>query len=100
MLDDGSRGVDDQFIRSALLRLTWQVTPKLKFGAYHDEVDKYRGHDMQSLYDPETAATVWNSPAYHTNQAKLTMTATSRLLLEGGFSSNLEVLHERIPAGN
>ena len=27
VLDDGSRGVDDQFIRSALLRLTWQVTP-------------------------------------------------------------------------
>jgi hypothetical protein len=90
VLDDGSRGVDDQFIRSALLRLTWQVSSKLKFGAYHDEVDKYRGHDMQSLYDPETAATVWNSPAYHTNQAKLTYTASSKLLLEGGFSSNLE----------
>src|SRR4029079_11033767 len=72
------------------LRLTWQVTPKLKFGAYQDEVDKFRGHDMQSLYDPETAATVWKSPAYHTNQAKLTYTATSRLLIEGGFSSNLE----------
>ena len=88
--DNGSRGVDDQFIRSALLRLTWQVTSKLKFGAYHDEVDKFRGHDMQSLYDPETAATVWHSPAYHTNQAKLTYTATTRLLVEGGFSSNLE----------
>ena len=88
--DDGSRGVDDQFIRSALVRLTWQVTPKLKFGAYQDEVDKFRGHDMQSLYDPETAGTVWHSPAYHTNQAKLTYTASSRLLFEGGFSSNLE----------
>jgi hypothetical protein len=90
VLDDGSRGVDDQFIRSAMVRLTWQITPKLKFGAYDDEIDKYRGHDMQSLYDPETAATVWTSPAYHTNQGKLTYTATSRLLLEGGFSSNLE----------
>jgi len=88
--DDGKKGVDDQFIRSALLRLTWQVTPKLKFGAYQDEIDKYRGHDMQSSYDPETAAIQWFSPAYHTNQAKLTYTATSRLLLEGGFSSNLE----------
>ena len=37
-----------------------------------DEIDKYRGHDMQSGYDPETAATQWFSPAYHTNQAKLT----------------------------
>ena len=90
VLDDGSRGVDDQFIRSGLLRLTWQVAPKLKFSAYHDEIDKNRGHDMQSNYDPETAATIWRSPAYHTNQAKLTSTVTSRLLLEGGFSSNLE----------
>src|SRR6476659_5608085 len=90
VMDDGSRGVDDQFIRSALLRLTWQVSSKLKFGAYHDEVDKYRGHDMQSLYEPETAATVWNSPVYHTNRAEPTYPATGRLLREGGFSSNLE----------
>jgi carboxypeptidase family protein len=90
VLDDGGRGVDDQFIRSAMLRLTWQITPKLKLGAYHDEIDKYRGHDMQSLYDPETAAVQWFSPAYHTQQAKLTYTATSRLMIEGGYSSNLE----------
>jgi hypothetical protein len=88
--DDGSRGVDDQFIRSALARITWQVTPKWKFGVYQDEIDKYRGHDMQSKYDPETAAVQWFSPAYHTNQAKLTGTLTPRLLVEGGFSSNLE----------
>ncbi len=88
--DDGSRGVDDQFIKSALARVTWQMTSKWKLGVYQDEIDKYRGHDMQSRYDPETAATQWFSPAYHTNQAKLTGTLTPRLLIEGGFSSNLE----------
>jgi hypothetical protein len=88
--DDGSRGVDDQFIKSVLARVTWQITPKWKLGLYQDEIDKYRGHDMQSRYDPETAATQWFSPAYHTNQAKLTATLTPRVLLEGGFSSNLE----------
>ena len=88
--NDGSRGVDDQFIRSALARVTWQITPKWKLGVYQDEIDKYRGHDMQSKYDPETAAVQWFSPAYHTNQAKLTGTLTPRLLVEGGFSSNLE----------
>jgi hypothetical protein len=87
---DGSRGVDDQFIRSALARVTWQITPKWKLGAYQDEIDKYRGHDMQSRYEPETAAVQWFSPAYHTNQAKLTGTVTPRLLVEAGFSSNLE----------
>jgi hypothetical protein len=88
--NDGSQGVDDQFIKSGLVRLTWQITPKLKFGAYHDEIDKFRGHDMQSGWDYEEAAGIWHSPAYHTNQGKLTYTATSRLLFEGGFSSNLE----------
>jgi hypothetical protein len=88
--DDGSPGIDDQFIKSALVRLTWQMTPKTKFAAYFDEVDKFRGHDMQALYDPEEAAVLWGSPAYHTASAKFTHTATSRLLLEGGWSSNLE----------
>jgi hypothetical protein len=88
--DDGSQGVDDQFIKSAMARVTWQVSPRNKFTAYFDEVDKYRGHDMQSGDDPETAATVWYSPAYHTTAAKWTSTVTSRLLVDAGFSSNLE----------
>jgi hypothetical protein len=89
-LPDGSQGVDDQFIKSVLGRVTWQISPRNKFSAYDDEIDKYRGHDMQALFDPDTAATVWNSPAYHTNQAKWTSTVSSRLLIDAGFSSNLE----------
>ncbi len=88
--DDGSQGIDDQLIKSALLRLTWQATPKNKLSAYFDEVDKYRGHDMQSLYDPEETGIQWFSPAYHTDSAKWTSTATSKLLLEAGFSNNSE----------
>jgi hypothetical protein len=87
---DGSQGIDDQFIKSVMARLTWQISPRHKFSAYDDEVDKYRGHDMQALYDPDTAATVWNSPAYHTNQAKWTSTVTNKLMIDAGFSSNLE----------
>jgi hypothetical protein len=89
-LDDGSQGVDDQFIRQAALRLTWQVSSRNKLSAYWDEIDKYRGHDMQSLVDPETASVRWFSPAYHTAQAKWTSTLSSRLLFEGGWSSNIE----------
>jgi hypothetical protein len=87
---DGGQGVDDQFIKSIMARITWQISPRNKFSAYNDEIDKYRGHDMQALYDPDTAATVWNSPAYHTNQAKWTSTVTSKLMIDAGFSSNLE----------
>ncbi len=88
--DDGSQGIDDQSIFSGLARLTWQVSPRNKISAYFDEIDKYRGHDMQSNYDPETAATVWNSPAYNTKGIKWTSPVTSSLFLEAGWSSNLE----------
>ena len=87
---DGSPGIDDQYIRSAMLRLTWQIAPRLKLSAYNDEVDKFRGHDMQAQYVPEESANRWRSPAYTTSSAKLTYTASSRWLVEGGWSRNLE----------
>ncbi len=89
-LDDGSKGVDDQFIRSAMARVTWQITPRNKLSAYFDEIDKYRGHDMQSNEDPETAALRWFSPAYNTGSVKWTSTVSNRTLLETGYSRNLE----------
>lgn len=88
--DDGSQGIDDQFIKNGMARLTWQVSPRNKISGYFDEIDKYRGHDMQANYDPETASTVWNSPAYHTTAIKWTSPVTSSLFLEGGFSNNTE----------
>jgi len=89
-MDDGSQGIDDQFIRSATARLTWQVSPRHKISGYFDEIDKYRGHDMQANYDPETAATVWNSPAYHTTALKWSSPMTGSLFLEAGVSNNTE----------
>jgi hypothetical protein len=88
--DDGSQGVDDQYIKQGLVRLTWQATPRNKISAYFDEIDKYRGHDMQSNDDPEEAALQWFSPAYHTAQVKWSSTVSSRMFLEAGWSSNLE----------
>jgi hypothetical protein len=89
-MDDGSQGIDDQFIKNGMARLTWQISPRNKISGYFDEIDKYRGHDMQANYDPETAATVWNSPAYHTTAIKWTSPVTSSLFLEAGFSNNTE----------
>jgi Carboxypeptidase regulatory-like domain/TonB-dependent Receptor Plug Domain len=88
--DDGSGGIDDQFIKSGMARLTWQISNNSKLTAYFDEVDKYRGHDMQSNEDPETASLRWFSPAYHTGSIKYTSTLTNALLLEAGYSRNLE----------
>ncbi len=89
-MDDGSQGIDDQYILNGMARLTWQATPRNKISGYFDEIDKYRGHDMQANYDPETAATIWNSPAYHTTAIKWTSPISSSLFLEAGFSNNTE----------
>ena len=88
--DDGSPGIDDQYIKSAMARVTWQISPRNKLAAYFDEIDKYRGHDMQSNEDPETASLRWFSPAYNTGSLKWTSTVSNRMLLEAGYSRNLE----------
>ena len=90
VMDDGTQGLDDQFIKNGMARLTWQVSSRNKISAYFDEIDKYRGHAMQANDDPETAGTVWNSPAYHTTAIKWTSPLTSSLFLEAGFSNNTE----------
>jgi hypothetical protein len=87
---DGSQGIDDQRIKSALLRLTWQASPRHKFAAYYDEIDKYRGHGMNAGDDVATASQVWTSPRYSSAAAKYTGSLSSRLLIEAGYSFNYE----------
>ena len=83
-------GIDDQSIESALLRLTWQITPKHKFSVYYDEINKYRGHGMNSGDDYRTASQVWTSPKYNSAAAKYTGTLSNQFLAEAGYSFNYE----------
>jgi hypothetical protein len=84
------QGIDDQKIKSALLRLTWQISPRNKISAYFDEIDKYRGHGMNAGDDPRTASQIWTSPLYNSGAAKFTSTVSNQLLIDGGFSFNYE----------
>ena len=84
------QGVDDQRIRSILLRMTYQISAKNKLAAYFDEIDKFRGHAMFAGDDYNTAAVEWDSPAYHTASAKWTSTVSNRMLIEAGYSNNTE----------
>jgi hypothetical protein len=84
------QGIDDQHIKSAMLRFTWQVSPRNKFSVYYDRVAKDRGHGMNAGDDPATASQIWTSPDYSTGSVKWTSTASSRLLVEGGYSFNRE----------
>src|SRR5437867_5398520 len=85
-----AQGVDPQTINSGLGRLTWQVSPRNKLSAYIDRIHKTRGAAMDPGDDQATAAVVWNSPLYMTNTIKWTSTVTNKLLLEAGYSSNIE----------
>ncbi len=83
-------GIDDQKIKSGLLRLTWQATSKHKFSVYYDEIDKFRGHGMNAGDDPATASQIWTSPKYNSAAAKYTGTLSNQLLAEAGYSFNYE----------
>jgi hypothetical protein len=84
------QGVNQQQINSVLLRLTWQVSPRNKLSAYMDRLFKTRDHDIGPGDDPVTAGFRWNSPIYETSTIKWTSTISNRLLVEGGYSSNIE----------
>jgi hypothetical protein len=84
------RGVDPQSIRSVQARIVWQISQNNKFTAYNDRILKNRGAAMTAGQDPATASQVWQSPRYTVGTAKFTSTLSSRLLFEGGFSTNYE----------
>ena len=84
------QGVDDQKIKSALFRVTWQASPRNKFSVYFDEIDKFRGHGMNAGDDPRTASQVWTSPAYNDGAIRWTSTVSNRLMVDAGFSMNQE----------
>ena len=84
------QGVDPQHQYSALGRFTWQVSPRNKLSAYYDRIHKSRGAAQGPGDDQTTASVVWNSPLYTTNSVKWTSTVSSKLLVEGGYSGNLE----------
>ena len=84
------QAVNEQQINSVLLRLTWQVSPRNKLSAYLDRLFKSRDHDVIAGDDPKTAGFRWNSPIYETSTIKWTSTVSNRLLIEGGYSSNIE----------
>ncbi len=84
------QGIDDQFINSATLRLTWQVSGRNKLSVYYEEIDKFRGHGMNAGDDPLTASQIWTSPRYNDAVLKWTSAISSKLLFDAGYSFNYE----------
>ena len=90
-------GIEDQWIQNQMVRLTWQVNQKNKFSVYHDRYPKFKGHEVMPA-----SVTEWDTAAgrrdpehalYYTGQAKWTSTISNKLLLEAGYSTNVEYLY-------
>ena len=83
--------VDDNLIKSGMIRLTYQASRRHKFAAYADGIIKFRGHECATNTFPTAEACGIRSPKrYFTAQTKYTGTLTSSLLVEAGWSENDE----------
>jgi hypothetical protein len=89
-------GVEDQWIQNQMVRLTWQINQQNKFSIYHDRYPKFKGHEVIG-----GAVAEWDTAAgrrdpfhalYYTGQAKWTSSVSNKLLLEAGYSTNVEYL--------
>ena len=97
---DGSQGINEQYVKNLSLRLTYQLSQKVKVTGYADRVSKYVGHDMNAGYDPRTASRVWEpSKLYMQGQIKLTSTVTNHLLVETGYSQYQAYRHTTYQPG-
>jgi hypothetical protein len=92
----GAPVVEDQWIDSGSLRLTWQANSKNKVTFYHDRQWKGKGHDYDgtpaevALAGVETRAMSRRNPRrYYVAQAKWTSPLNNRLLLETGLSASI-----------
>jgi hypothetical protein len=78
----------DQYIRDALGRVTWQISPKNKFAAFFNRTWKRKGKDFGAGSDPRAGS--YRDPRtgkYAVGQAKYTNTLSAKWLLEAGYSS-------------
>jgi hypothetical protein len=83
-IDTTRQSVDDSYINSAVLRLTWQINQKNKVSAHYDRNQKYRGHWGLASNVSEEAAAIEDMPQSFNASAKWTATLTSQLLAEAG----------------
>ena len=87
----------EQYVRSALFRVTSQVSQRNKVSAYLDRIFKFKAREFYGNTEPIRASSHRDPEFgnYHTAQAKWTSTISSRALLEVGYSQ----VYERLRLG-
>jgi hypothetical protein len=88
----GDPSIQHQYVRDALLRLTYQMNSKTKVSGYLERIWKHKDPELLSGYNPISASDIRDPmhALYYVGQGKITSTLTSKLLLELGYSTNLE----------
>jgi hypothetical protein len=95
---DGRPAIEDQWVDSGSLRLTWQAAAKHKVIWYVDRQWKGKGHDFtdgvpaevtKAGIDAETASSRRDPRLYYVEQAKLTSSLSNKLLMETGWSLSM-----------
>ena len=96
-VDSQEDAIVEQWVRSALLRLTSQVTQRNKVSAYLDRIFKFKAREFYGNTEPIRASSHRDPDFgnYHTFQTKWTSTISSRALLEVGYSQ----VYERLRLG-
>lgn len=78
--------IDDQYIKVATGRLTFQISPRNKISIHHDRMYKWRGHRYEppQVFLEERASRIHDNPLYYWGIIKWTSTVSPRLLVEVG----------------
>jgi len=86
-------GIEEQWIASGSLRLTWQINSKMKFSGTYERNIKHKGHELTGVavkpVDPSVAAQRRGGTLYYVAQGKWTYTPTPKLLIDAGFTTNI-----------
>ena len=93
--------IDDSYINSNVLRMTWQINGTHKLGAHYDRNHKYRGHWGLASNVSEEAAAIEDMPQSYNGSIKWTATLTNRLLAQAGLGlytqQYREIYREELP---
>jgi len=92
----GDPSIQHQYVRDGLVRLTYQANQKTKISSYFERIWKHKDPELLSGYNPITASDIRDPKhaLYYVGQAKMTSTLSNRLMLEVGFSTNVERLSQ------
>ena len=91
-MPDGSPAIVDQWVRTPMLRLTAQLTPRNKLMAFLDRPMKFKGLEFTFGIEPTKASSHrdWRRAQYSNAGTKFTSTVSNRILYEAGFTQILE----------